>query len=243
MRVVVIGGTGRVGSRVVSSLSGHGHDAISASPRSGVDSITGRGLAEVLRGADVVVDTVEVRSADMERAKSDLSTATRNIAEVGLRAGVRHHVLLSVVGTPDLQESGYFQVKAAQEERTRSGGLPFTIVRSTQFFDFLGTIADMGMVDGVIRVPPADMQPASIDDVAGAIGRLAVGEPVNDVRELGGAERSSMADFVARWLRRSDDPRPIATDDHATYAGAHITKSTLIPGNNAIILPSCLEEA
>jgi uncharacterized protein YbjT (DUF2867 family) len=181
-------------------LTEHGHDAFAAAPSTGVNTITGEGLAEVLAGADVVVDVSNSPSFEDEPAMEFFRTATTNLLEYSAKAGVGHHVALSVVGTDRLQDSGYFRAKAAQEELIRGSGRAYSIVHATQFFEFVRTIADFSAVDGKVRLPSALIQPMASDDVAAGVGRVAVGEPVNGIREIGGPEQFGLDELVRTWL-------------------------------------------
>ena len=233
MKIVVIGGTGRIGSRLVNKLREHGHEAIAASPNSGVNTVTGEGLAEVLKGASVVVDVSNSPSWEDAAVLKFFETSTRNLLTYEAAAGVRHHVALSVVGTQQLSESGYFRAKIAQEKLIKESSIPYTIVQATQFFEFLKGLADWSMVGDKVHLPPVLFQPMAADDVAGAVGRIAVGQPVNGIVEIGGPEQFRLDELVRRRLASLNDPREVIADPNARYSGAEITEKTLVPGKNA----------
>jgi uncharacterized protein YbjT (DUF2867 family) len=231
MKIVVIGGSGLIGSRLVERLRLHGHEAIAASPASGVDTITGQGLAEALAGAQVVVDVANSPSFEDQAVLDFFQTSGRNLLAAELAAGVGHHVALSVVGTDRLLESGYFRGKLAQEGLIKAAGVPYTIVRSTQFFEFLGGIAKSGASGSTVRVSPAYFQPIAADDVAGALAVISVGEPVNGTVELAGPERVRLSELVRRFLQEKQDERSVTEDVHARYFGALLNDQTLLPGD------------
>jgi uncharacterized protein YbjT (DUF2867 family) len=233
MKVVVIGGTGLIGSKLVAELGEHGHEAVPASPNTGVNTLTAEGLAEVLEGASVVVDVSNSPSFADEPVMNFFRTSTANLLEYSAKAGIGHYVALSVVGTDRLSESGYFRAKIAQEELIRESGLPYSIVHATQFFEFVKTIADFSTVDGQVRLPSALIQPMASDDVAAAVGRVAVGEPVNGVREVGGPEQFGLDELVRRGLAAKGDPREVVTDEEAPYYGVRLSERTLVPGPDA----------
>ena len=233
MKIVVIGGTGLIGSKLVNKLREHGHEAVAASPNSGVNTITGEGLAEVLKGASVVVDVSN--SPDWEDAAvlKFFETSTRNLLTDEAAAGVGHHVALSVVGTDRLSESGYFRAKIAQEKLIKEGSIPYSIVHATQFFEFLKGLADISFDGKKVRLPHVLFQPMAADDVASAVGRFAVGRPVNGVVEIGGPEQFRVDELVRRRLASLKDPREVIADPNARYAGAKLSEKTLLPGKNA----------
>jgi uncharacterized protein YbjT (DUF2867 family) len=235
MKVVVIGGTGLIGSKVVALLGEHGHEAVAASPKTGVNTLTGEGLAEVLEGASVVVDVSNSPSFEDQAVMDFFRASTTNLLKAEAEAGVAHHVALSVVGTQRLQGSGYFRAKQVQEELIEESGLPYSIVHATQFFEFAKGLAD-GMTEGdTVRVPAAGIQPMASDDVAAAVGRAAVGSPVNGVVEVAGPEVFQLDEFIRMGLAATDDPRTVVTDPHAGYWGAELQESTLLPGPGARI--------
>ncbi|HET8929365.1 MAG TPA: SDR family oxidoreductase [Acidimicrobiales bacterium] len=233
MKVVVIGGTGLIGSKVVEKLTAHGHEAIAASPNTGVDTLTGDGLAEVLVGADVVVDVSNSPSFEDAAVLDFFRTSTSNLLRAEEAAGVSHHVALSVVGTSRLGESGYFRGKIAQEELIGASTIPFTIVHATQFFEFVGKIA-LAATDGdIVRVPPVLIRPMAADDVAGAVARAAVGAPVGGVIEVAGPDEFRLDELVRTELEAHDDPRRVVADPQARYFGATLTEKMLLPGTAA----------
>jgi len=235
MKVVVIGGTGLIGSKVVAGLGEHGHEAVAASPNTGVNTLTGEGLAEVLKGADVVVDVSNSPSFEDQAVMDFFRTSTANLLKAETEAGVGHHVALSVVGTERLQGSGYFRAKQAQEELIRASGNPFSIVHATQFFEFAKGLADGVTVGDTVHLPDAKIQPIVSDDVAVAVARAAVGDPVGGVVEVAGPEAFQLEEFVRMGLSAHDDPRKIVTDPQATYWGAELEENTLLPGPDAHI--------
>lgn len=242
MKIIVIGGTGLIGSKLIAKLREHGQEAISASPNSGVNTVTGEGLAEVLKGASVVVDVSNSPSWDDAAVMNFFETSTRNLIKYGTAAGIKHLVALSVVGTDQLSASGYFRAKIAQEKLIRNSSIPYSIVHATQFFEFLHKIADFGSIDGnKVRLPGVLFQPMSADDVATAVGNVAVEVPVNGVVETGGPEKFRLDELVRRRLAQLNDPREVITDPNALYAGAKIDDRTLVPGKDARLGETRLE--
>jgi uncharacterized protein YbjT (DUF2867 family) len=233
MKIVVIGGTGLIGSKLVNKLREHGHEAVAAAPNTGVNTLTGEGLAEVLKGASVIVDVSNSPSWDDAAVLKFFETSTRNLLAYEGTAGVGHHVALSVVGTDRLSESGYFRAKIAQEKLIRASSIPYTIVHATQFFEFLKGLADISVVSGKVHLPPVLFQPMAADDVASAVARIAVDPPVNGVVEIGGPEPFRMDELVRRRLASLKDPREVIADPKALYSGAKVSERTLVPGNNA----------
>ena len=232
-KVVVIGGTGLIGSKLVNKLREHGHEAVAAAPNTGVNTLTGEGLAEVLKGSAVVVDVSNSPSWDDAAVLNFFETSTRNLLDYEAAAGVRHHVALSVVGTERLAESGYFRAKIVQEKLIRESSIPYTIVHATQFFEFLKGLADISIVDGKVHLPPVLFQPMAADDVAGEVAKIAVSAPVNGIVEIGGPEQFRIDDLVRRRLASLKDPREVIADPNALYSGAKLSERTLVPGNNA----------
>ncbi|MEV6342277.1 SDR family oxidoreductase [Actinoplanes sp. NPDC051851] len=235
MKIVVIGGTGLIGSRLIALLRERGHEAVAASPATGVDTLTGAGLAEVLTGARVVVDVSNSPSFADADVLAFFQTSGHNLLAAERAAGVAHHVALSVVGADRAPESGYLRAKVAQEELIRESGVPFTILRATQFFEFLGAIAGAGTVDGVVRVPSGPMQPVAADDVAATLAELAPGEPAGGIVELGGPDACPLDDLLRRYLAATGDDRPVVGDPAARYFGTAIGPDTLITGAGARI--------
>src|SRR6201998_4462944 len=233
MKIVVIGGSGLIGSKLVNKLRDQGHEAIAASPNSGVNTITGEGLAEALKGASVVVDVSNSPSWEDDAVLKFFETSTRNLLAAGAATGVRHHVALSVVGTQRLAESGYFRAKIAQEKLITESSTPYSIVQATQFFEFLKGLADISMVGDKVHLPHVLFQPMAADDVAGGVGRGAGGQQVSGVVEIGGPEQFRVDELVRRRLASLKDPREVIADPNALYSGAKLSERTLVPGNNA----------
>lgn len=230
MKIVVIGGTGLIGSKVVTKLNDAGHRAIAAAPNTGVNTITGEGLAEALAGAEVVIDLANSPTFEDEVAMQFFQTAGRNLIEAEAAAGVRHHIALSVVGTDRLQASGYFRAKLAQEKLIQEGPIPYTILHATQFMEFLRGIAQSGIVGDEIRLPHAFIQPMAAEDVADAVAAVALAGPANRIVEIGGPEKFHLDELIARVLKHDKDPRPVVTDPGAPYFGVVIEENSLIPG-------------
>jgi uncharacterized protein YbjT (DUF2867 family) len=233
MKVVVIGGTGLIGSKVVEKLNAHGQNAVPAAPQTGVNTLTGAGLDDALAGADVVVDVSNSPSFADDDVMNFFVTTTTNILEAEKKAGVKHHVALSVVGTGTLPDSGYLRAKAAQEDLIKRSGVPYSIVHATQFFEFTRAIADASMIDGKLHLAPVHYQPIASDDVASAVGRVAIGVPLNDTLEIGGPERVRMDQFIPAALAKSGDTREVVVDEHATYFGTELADDSLVPGPDA----------
>jgi uncharacterized protein YbjT (DUF2867 family) len=232
MKITVIGGSGLIGTKVVSRLRQKGHDVVAASPDSGVNTLTGEGLAEALAGAQVVVDLANSPSFEDEAAMEFFQTSGRNLLAAEAAAGTSHHVALSVVGTDRLQEMGYFRAKLAQENLIKASGVPYTIVRSTQFFEFTAAIAQSGTVGQTARLSPALFQPIASDDVADAVADVTLGAPVNGTIEIAGPDRVPMDELVGRFLSATHDPRTVIADAHAGYFGIAVNDRTLTPGEN-----------
>lgn len=234
MKIVVIGGTGLMGSRVVTLLAAEGHDVVAASPASGVNTLTGEGLADAFEGAQVVVDLSNSPSFEDSAVLEFFETSTRNQLAAEAAAHVGHHVALSVVGTQQMDESGYFRGKIAQENLITASPIPYTIVHATQFFEFLPGLADMHADgDDTVRVPDVLFQPMAADDVAAAVARIAVAPPANATVEIGGPEVFALDELIRRALEARDDRRKVVADPHAGYSGAHIGERTLVPGDGA----------
>jgi len=242
MNIVVIGGTGLIGSKVVEKLDAHGHRAVPAAPGTGVNTLTGEGLAEVLTGADVLVDVSNSPSFADDDVMSFFTTSTSNLVAAATEAGVSHYVALSVVGSDRLPDSGYLRAKVAQERLIADSGIPFSIVRATQFFEFGAAIADSATVDGRVHLPTAAFQPMAADDVATAVARQAGGAPAGGVVEVGGPEKVAMSDFVAAGLARVGDPREVVADQHARYFGTELEDDSLVPGPAATLATTTYEQ-
>jgi uncharacterized protein YbjT (DUF2867 family) len=235
MKIVVIGGTGLIGSKVVALLMESGHEAVAASPRLGINTITGEGLAEAVAGASVVVDVSNAPSFEDQAVLAFFETSTRNLLASEAAAGVGHHVALSVVGTERLAESGYFRAKIAQEQLITDSGIPYSIVHATQFFEFVTSIADAATDGTTVRLAPAFIQPMAAGDVARAVAKVAVGSPVNGIIEVAGPEQFRLDDLIRQTLGARHDPRNVVTDPHARYYGAALHAGTLIPGDGAAL--------
>ena len=232
MKIVVIGGTGLIGSKTVERLRKKGHEVLAASPNSGVDTITGKGVAEALSGAQVVLDLANSPSFEDKAVLEFFQTSGRNLLKAGAAAGVKHHIALSIVGMERLQGSGYMRAKMAQEELIKTSGIPYTIVHSTQFHEFMAGIAQSGTVGQTVHLSPAYVQPIASDDVATAVTEYTLGNPVNGVVEIAGPERIRLSDLVQRFLAKTNDPRKVVQDVHARYFGAELKDETLVPGAN-----------
>lgn len=231
MKVVVIGGTGLIGSKVVDKLNAHGHEAVPASPNTGVNTLTGEGLSDVLQGAQVVVDVSNSPSFEDDAVMVFFRTSTTNLLQAEKAAGVTHHVALSVVGTERLEESGYFRAKLAQEALIKDSGVPYSIVHATQFFEFMKGIADSATKDdNTVHLAPIQIQPVYSDDVAAVVGRTAIGEPVGGVVEVAGPDTFQLDELIRKGLEAKNDPRTVVSDPKAPYFGAQLQESTLLPG-------------
>ncbi len=233
MKIVVIGGTGLIGSKLVTKLRARGYEAVAAAPNTGVNTLTGEGLAEVLKGASVVVDVSNSPSFEEKAVMEFFRTSTGNLLTYAAKAGVGHYVALSVVGTDRMPDGAYIRAKMAQEKLIRESPIPYSIVHATQFFEFAKSIADSATVDNQVRVPPAFIQPMAAEDVAEAVTKVAVGAPVNGIVEVAGPERFHMDEFVRRGLRARNDPREVIEDPNATYYGAKLDELTLVPAGEA----------
>ena len=232
MKTVVIGGSGLIGSKLVAVLRSRGHDVLPASPDSGVNTLTGEGLATALMGAQVVVDVANSPSFEDAAVLKFFETSSRNLLAAEAQAGVGHHVALSVVGSDRLPNSGYLRAKVAQENLIKASGIPYTILRSTQFFEFMGRIADSGSDGTTVRVPSAMVQPIVSDDVVAALAEVALGEPANGTLEVAGPEQLGLDEFVRRLLNRKNDARQVTADVHARYFGTELDDRSLVPGRN-----------
>jgi uncharacterized protein YbjT (DUF2867 family) len=242
MKIVVIGGTGLIGSKLVGRLREHGHEAVAASPDSGVNTLTGEGLSDVLQGADTVVDVSNSPSFEDAAVLDFFTTSTRNQLAAEKEAGVGHHVALSVVGTERLAESGYFRAKIAQEKLIKEAGVPYSIVHATQFFEFVKSIAQAATEGNTVRLSPALIQPMAAEDVASAVARTAVGRPLNATVEVAGPEQFGLDDLIRKGLSFHGDPREVVTDPTARYFNAILQDGELLPGSEATIYNTRFEE-
>ena len=232
MKIVIIGGTGLIGSKLTSKLRRLGHEVIAASPASGINTITGEGLNEALKGAEVVVDLANSPSFEDKAVMEFFQTAGHNLLAAEKPAGVKHHVALSIVGSDRLPDSGYLRAKMVQESLIKESGVPYTIVRSTQFFEFAGAITEAGVVGQEIHISPAFFQPIASDDVVDAVADVAIEPPLNATIEIGGPEKIRMDEFVRRYQRTKNDTRKLVADPHARYFGTELNDGSLVPGDN-----------
>lgn len=235
MKIVVIGGSGLIGTQLVNKLRQLGHDVNSASPQSGVNTITGEGLDAALAGTDVVVDVANSPSFEDSAVMEFFETSGRNLLAAEKAAGVKHHIALSVVGTDRLQESGYFRAKQAQENLIKASGVPYTIVHSTQFFEFLSGIANAATIGEEVHLSPAHIQPIASADVADEVAVVTLASPINGIIEIAGPDRISLSDLVQKYLAKTNDPRKVKADENARYYGAILNDQLLVPGKDARI--------
>ena len=235
MKIVVIGGTGLIGSKVVSKLNERGYEAVAASPNSGVNTLTGEGLAEVLESASVVVDVSNSPSFEDAAVMEFFTTSTRNLLNYEAAAGVGHHVALSVVGCDRLPESGYLRAKVAQEKLIKESPIPYSIVRATQFFEFLKRIADTATEGSTVRLPSVGFQPMAADDVAKVVAKTAVGSPLNGIIEVGGPEEFRFDEMIRMGLNAGNDKREVVVDPHARYFGTELSERSLVPDEGALL--------
>lgn len=242
MKIVVIGGSGRIGSKLVRKLLENGHQVVSASPDTGVNTLTGEGLAEAITNAAVVVDVSNSPSFEDAVALKFFKTSTGNLLDAEAVAGVGHHVALSVVGTDRLSENGYFRAKIAQEKLIRESSIPYSIVHATQFFEFIKGIADDATDGNTVRLAAVLIQPMAAEDVASAVGRVAVGPPVNGIVEVAGPQQFRLDELIRRFLRERGDPREVITDPNARYFGVRLGERTLVPGDDARLAETRLED-
>jgi uncharacterized protein YbjT (DUF2867 family) len=242
MKIVVIGGTGLIGTKLVNNLRHRGQEVVAASPKTGVNTFTGEGLAEALRGAEVVVDVANAPSWEDKAVMEFFQTAGRNLLAAEKAADVRHHVALSIVGADRLPASGYLRAKVVQENLIKASGIPFTIVRSTQFFEFAKGIVQSATEGQTVRLSPALFQPIAADDVAAALTGFALAEPLNGTVEIAGPEPIRMDEFARRFFSATRDPRKVTTDVHARYFGTELNDQSLTPGDNARLGPTHFEE-
>jgi len=233
MKIVVIGGTGLIGSKLVKKLRDQGQDVVAASPANGVNSITGEGLANALKGASVSVDVTNSPSWEDAAVLQFFETSTRNLLDHGAAAGVRHYVALSVVGTERMLESGFFRAKLAQEKLIEASSIPYSIVRATQFFEFVDKIADLSTEGNRVRLPPVLFQPMAADDVASALAGIAMSSPVNATVEIAGPEQFRLDEVIRRDLAARKDPREVISDPSARYYGIQVSERTLVPDDGA----------
>jgi uncharacterized protein YbjT (DUF2867 family) len=229
MKIVVIGGSGLIGSKLVAKLTQRGHEAVAASPRSGVNAVTGEGLAAALAGADVVVDVANAPSWEPAAVLEFFQRSSKNLAAAEGAAAVKHHVALSIVGTDRSPDIAYFRAKLAQESIVKASAVPYSIVRATQFFEFLGAIGEAGLTEGRIVVPSALFQPIASDDVADSLAEVATGRPLNGTIDIAGPEKAPFNEFVARRLKAAGDSRPVVGDPKAQYYGSPIGDTSLVP--------------
>ncbi len=235
MRIVVIGGTGLIGSKLVRRFEAHGHEVVAAAPNTGVNTLTGEGLADALAGASVVVDVSNSPSFEPAAVLEFFTTSTTNLLAAEAAAGVGHHVALSIVGTERLPENGYFRAKIAQEQLIEKSGIPFSLVHATQFYEFVPAIADAGSDGTTVHMPPVSFQPMAGDDVADAVAKVAVGEPLNGRTEIAGPDRYRMDEFFGKALAERNDPRQVVTDRHARYYGSELAEDSLVPLGEATL--------
>jgi uncharacterized protein YbjT (DUF2867 family) len=235
MKIVVIGGTGLIGSKVIKRLTEHGYEAVSASPNSGVNTLTGEGLAEVLEGASVVVDVSNSPSFEDAAVMKFFQTSTRNLLTFEAAAGVGHHVALSIVGADRLPNSGYMRAKVAQEKLIKESSVPYSIVRATQFFEFLTRIADSATEHNTVRLPSVAFQPMAAEDVASAVAKVAMKAPLNGTVEIAGPEQFRFDEFISRSLSARKDPREVVADPHAPYFGTELSERSLVPDDGALL--------
>ena len=242
MKIVVIGGTGLIGSKVVTKLNERGYEAVAASPNSGVNTLTGEGLAEVLQGASVVVDVSNSPSFDDAAVMDFFQTSTRNLLTYEAAAGVGHHVALSIVGCEGLPNSGYMRAKVAQEKLIKESSIPYSIVRATQFFEFLTRIADSATEGNTVHLPSVAFQPMAADDVASAVTKVAMGSPLNGTVDVAGPEQFRFDEFISRGLSARKDPREVVADPHAPYFGTELSERSLVPDDGALLGETRFEE-
>lgn len=241
MKIVVVGGSGLIGAKLVKVLKSLGHEVIAASPSSGVDATTGKGLAEALKGAQVVVDVANTSSFDEKTAVEFFEKSGRNLSTAEKEAGVKHHVALSIVGAERLAATGYFRAKNIQEQLIKAAGIPYTIVRSTQFYEFLNSIAQSATTGQTVRLPPVSFQPIASDDVVSILADIAVKPPLNNTIEIAGPERARFPDLIRHYLEATQDTRIVIADDNARYFGIVINDDAIVPKKNPRLGPTTLE--
>jgi uncharacterized protein YbjT (DUF2867 family) len=236
MKIVVIGGTGLIGSKLVAKLAEHGHEAVPAAPSTGVNTLTGEGLAQVLQGADVVIDVANSPSFEEKAVMEFFKTSTGNVLKAEAEAGVRHHVGISIVGTERLPENGYFRAKIAQEELIKASGIPYSLVHATQFMEFVAAIADEGTWDdGKVHIAPVAWRPIAAEDVAVILARTAIGAPLNTRIDIAGPDEYRMDEFFRKALAERGATREVVTDEHARYFGSELTERSLVPIGEATL--------
>lgn len=235
-KIVVVGGTGLIGSKVVQRLGEHGYNAVAASPDTGVNTLTGEGLPEILEGASVVVDVSNSPSFADDDVMNFFTTSTRNLLEAEAAAGVKHHVALSIVGTERLPDSGYMRAKVAQEKLIKESPIPYSIVHATQFYEFIKSIAMVATKEDKVYIPPVLFQPMAADDVAKVVGRTAAGNPLNGTLEIAGPDSYRMDDFFRKGLKAKNDPREVVTDPEATYFGTKLSERSIVPEGDGALL-------
>ncbi|HEY4337320.1 MAG TPA: SDR family oxidoreductase [Puia sp.] len=233
MKIVVIGGTGLIGTKVVAKLRSRGHQVIAASPNTGINTLTGEGLAEALTNTDIVIDLANSPSFEDQAVTDFFKTAGKNLLAAEVNAGVKHHVALSIVGVLLMQDSGYMRAKKAQEDLITQSSVPYTIIRSTQFLEFLKGIVDQAAEGNIVHISNVQFQPIAAEDVAGFVAEVALAAPVNGVTEIAGPERFVMPEMVVRFLQATGDPRKVVPNDHAQYYGAQISAASLVPAGQA----------
>jgi uncharacterized protein YbjT (DUF2867 family) len=238
MKIVVIGGTGLIGANIVNRLRSNGHETVAASPSTGVNVITGQGLSEALAGAEVVVDVANSPSFEDRAVMDFFQTSSRNLLAAEAAAGVEHHLALSIAGADRLPDNGYFRAKVAQEELIRASKLPYTILRATQFFEFIGGIVDAGERDGKIHLSPALIQPIAADDICAVLADLAVGAPQNGIVEIGGPDRFPLDELARKFLAARHDTRQVIADVHARYFGSELDDRSLVTSDSALRGPT-----
>jgi uncharacterized protein YbjT (DUF2867 family) len=242
MKIVVIGGTGLIGSKTVAILRQGGHEVVAASRKAGVNTVTGEGLEGAMAGAQVVIDVSNAPSFDAQAVMEFFETSGRNLLAAEAAAGVRHHVVLSIVGTDRVPGRGYYRAKVAQEKLVEASGIPYTIIRATQFLEFLGAIAGASTDGRVVRLPPGLLQPIAADDVAAIVGEVALANPRNGIVEIAGPERAPFNEIVARYLKAVGDPREVVKDSEARYFGGRLEEKSLVPWDEARLGHLNLEE-
>jgi len=233
MKIVVIGGTGLIGTKVVAKLRSRGHEVIAASPNTGINTITGEGLAEALNKTEIVIDLANSPSWEDNAVMEFFQTSGRNLLAAETSAGVKHHVALSIVGVDLMQDSGYMRAKKAQEDLIRKSRVPYTIIRSTQFFEFIKGIADQATEGNIVHASDVQFQPIAAEDVATFVAEAALEAPINGIREIAGPGRFTMPEIIDQFLQKTQDPRKVVPNDHARYYGAQITKTSLVPAGKA----------